>query len=132
MSLSNNVIRFEAIPSSDQDQTIQIETEAAWKVTIEQSEDQWLTVSPMEGVGNATITLHAERNTGPARSAIVTVSAVQAELLSVSVRQNAQLEGDKYNLDSFDGMYLSGLNDAPNPITLVDHEGCEDGKGLNS
>lgn len=130
MSLSNNVIRFEAIPSSDQDQTIQIETEAAWKVTIEQSEDQWLTVSPMEGVGNATITLHAERNTGPARSAIVTVSAVQAELLSVSVRQNAQLEGDKYNLDSFDGMYLSGLNDALNPITLVDHEGCEDGKGI--
>ncbi len=130
MNLSNNTIRFEAIPSSDQDQTIQIETEAAWKVSVEQSEDQWLTVTPMEGVGNGTITLHAERNTGPTRSAIVTVSAAQAELLSVSVRQNAQMEGDKYNLDSFDGLYITGLNDAPNPVTLVDDEGCEDGKGI--
>ena len=130
MNVSGNTITFEAAPSSDQDQTIQVETEAAWKVTITQGTESWLTVTPMEGVGNATLTLHADKNKGAARSAIVTVSAVQAELLDILVKQKAQMEGDKYNLDSFDGLYLTGLNDAPNPITLVDHEGCEDGKGI--
>lgn len=130
MNLSGNVISFEAAPSTDQDQTIQVETDASWKVTITQGTEQWLTVTPMEGTGNATLTFHADKNTGPARSAIVTVSAVQAELLDITVKQKAQMKGDKYNLDSFDGLFFTGLNDAPNPITLVDHEGCEDGKGI--
>lgn len=130
MGLSGNAISFEALPSSDQDQTIQIETDAPWKVAITQGVEQWITVTPMEGVGNATLIFHADKNKGPARSAIVTVSAERAELLNVTVRQKAQKKGDKYNLDSFKGVFLSGLNDAPNPITLVDDEGCEDGKGI--
>lgn len=130
MDLSGNAITFEAVPSSDQDQTIQVETDASWKVTITQGVEQWLTVTPMEGVGNATLTFHADKNKGPARSAIVTVSAVGAELMNIAVKQKAQKKGDKYNFDSFKGLYKSGENDAPNPITLVDNEGCEDGKGI--
>ncbi len=130
MSLSGNTISFEAIPSSDQDQTVQLETDASWKVTITQSSEQWLTVTPMEGRGNATLTFHAEKNKGPARSAVVTVAAERAELLTVTVKQKGQKQGEKYNFDSFKGLTLSGLNDAPNPITLVANEGCEDGKGI--
>lgn len=130
LNLSSDAISFEAAPSSDQDQTIQVETDAPWKVKIDQSIEQWLTISPMEGTGNATLTFHADKNKGPARSAIVTVAAPQAELLNVSVKQKAKKQGDKYNLDSFKGLFTSGLNDAPNPITLVDDEGCEDGKGI--
>ena len=130
MNLSGNAVTFEAAPSSDQDQTIQIETDIPWKVTVSQGVEQWLTVTPMEGIGNATLTFHADKNKGPARSAIVTVSAARAELMNVTVKQKAQKKGDKYNLDSFNGLFKSGENDAINPITLVDHEGCEDGKGI--
>lgn len=74
MVSSDNVISFEATPSADQDQTIQVETDASWKIAITQSEDSWLTVTPMEGMGNATLTFHADKNKGAARSAIVTIS----------------------------------------------------------
>lgn len=130
MLLSDNTISFEAAPSSDQDQTIQVETDAPWKVTITQSMEQWLTVTPVEGIGNATLTFHADKNKGPARNAMVTVSATRAELLNIAVKQKAQKKGDKYNLDSFKGVFFSGLNDAKEPITLVNDEGCEDGKGI--
>lgn len=130
MVSSDNVIFFEATPSADQDQTIQVETDASWKIAITQSEDSWLTVTPMEGMGNATLTFHADKNKGAARSAIVTISAERAEQLNITVKQKAQKKGDKYNFDSFKGVYFSGLNDASNAITLVDDEGCEDGKGI--
>jgi len=32
-----------------------VETDASWKIAITQSEDSWLTVTPMEGMGNATV-----------------------------------------------------------------------------
>lgn len=65
LNLSSDAISFEAAPSSDQDQTIQAETDAPWKVKIDQSIEQWLTISPMEGTGNATLTFHADKNKDP-------------------------------------------------------------------
>lgn len=76
------------------------------EIAITQSEDSWLTVTPMEGMGNATLTFHADKNKGAARSAIVTISAERAEQLNITVKQKAQKKGDKYNFDSFKGVYF--------------------------
>lgn len=52
--ISTNALTFGV--SSTEVQTVDITSEAAWEVAVDQAGGNWLTVSPLEGTGNGTLT----------------------------------------------------------------------------
>ena len=50
--ISTNALTFGV--SSTEVQTVDITSEAAWEVAVDQAGGNWLTVSPLEGTGNMT------------------------------------------------------------------------------
>ena len=69
--ISTNALTFGV--SSTEVQTVDITSEAAWEVAVDQAGGNWLTVSPLEGTGNGTLTIAADKNNGPKRSATLTI-----------------------------------------------------------
>mgnify|MGYP001501746852 FL=1 len=53
--ISTNALTFGV--SSTEVQTVDITSEAAWEVAVDQAGGNWLTVSPLEGTGNGTLTI---------------------------------------------------------------------------
>ena len=96
---------------------------------MDQAGGDWLTVSPLEGTGNGTLTISADKNNGPKRSATLTIAAKGAELRTITVIQDGY-KGTIYNYGDFTGLQKTGLVAGINPITIVDNDECEDGKAL--
>lgn len=84
--ISTNALTFGV--SSTEVQTVDITSEAAWEVAVDQAGGDWLTVSPLEGTGNGTLTIAADKNNGPKRSATLTIAAKGAELRTITVIQD--------------------------------------------
>ncbi|MEG0889915.1 MAG: BACON domain-containing protein, partial [Bacteroides sp.] len=110
-------------------QTIDITSEANWKVVVDQGSGNWLTVSPLEGVGNGTITISANKNNGPKRGATLTLAAKGAEIRTITIIQDGY-KGTMYNYGDFAGLQKAGLVAGVEPISIVDNAECEDGKAL--
>ena len=125
--ISTNALTFGV--SSTEVQTVDITSEAAWEVAVDQAGGNWLTVSPLEGTGNGTLTIAADKNNGPKRSATLTIAAKGAELRTITVIQDGY-KGTIYNYGDFTGLQKTGLVAGINPITIVDNDECEDGKAL--
>lgn len=123
--ISTNALTFGV--SSTEVQTVDITSEAAWEVAVDQAGGDWLTVSPLEGTGNGTLTISADKNNGPKRSATLTIAAKGAELRTITVIQDGY-KGTIYNYGDFTGLQKTGLVAGINPITIVDNDECEDGK----
>lgn len=99
----------------EESKTIQITSNAEWKIEIEYSVgDEWLTVTPMSGNGDATINLSVPTNdTGAVRSAVVKCIAMHPQYGNwdtkrVNVSQSANdtpvgPSGDVLYSDNFDG-----------------------------
>ena len=84
--VSADALTFEVAPTEMQ--TVNITSEANWKVAVDQGGGNWLTVSPLEGTGNGTITLSADKNNGPKRGATLTIAAKGAELRTITIIQD--------------------------------------------
>ena len=125
--VSADALTFEVAPTEMQ--TVNITSEANWKVAVDQGGGNWLTVSPLEGTGNGTITLSADKNNGPKRGATLTIAAKGAELRTITIIQDGY-KGTIYNNGDFTGLQKTGLVAGINPITIVDNDECEDGKAL--
>lgn len=125
--ISKDALTFEVSPTEAK--TVDITSEANWKVAVDQGGGNWLTVSPLEGVGNGTITISADKNNGPKRSATLTIAAKGAELRSLTIIQDGY-KGTIYNYGDFQGLQKTGLVAGIEPITIVDNDECEDGKAL--
>ena len=125
--VSADALTFEVAPTEMQ--TVNITSEANWKVAVDQGGGNWLTVSPLEGTGNGTITLSADKNNGPKRGATLTIAAKGAELRTITIIQDGY-KGTIYNYGDFTGLQKTGLVAGINPITIVDNDECEDGTVL--
>lgn len=128
--ISNQNLTYEVAPTGAQ--TVDIKSESDWKVTVDQGNGDWLTVTPLEGKGNATLTFSASKNTGPARSAMATIAARGAEIQAIMISQKGY-KGYKYDYGDFKGLQQTGVPGLPpliTPITIVDNDECEDGKAL--
>ena len=104
--ISTNALTFGV--SSTEVQTVDITSEAAWEVAVDQAGGDWLTVSPLEGTGNGTLTISADKNNGPKRSATLTIAAKGAELRTITVIQDGY-KGTIYNYGDFTGLQKTGL-----------------------
>lgn len=126
--VSKNALNLEY--SSAEAQTINITSEEAWKVAVDQGSGNWLTVSPLEGVGDGTLNVIAAKNNASAkRSAVITISAKGAELKTVTIIQDA-FPGVMYNFGDLEGWQKTGLVSGIDPFSFVDNADCEDGKAL--
>jgi hypothetical protein len=98
--------------------TFEISSNTTWTIS---SNQDWLTVSPVSGTGDTTITLIAEANTSKSeRTAIVTISATGTDSKTISVTQSA-ITGFKMITDQDVLIY-------PNPFTdgiFVKSTSCE-------
>lgn len=100
---------------AEESQSFQITSNADWKIEIEYAVgDQWLTVTPMSGKGDATVNLSVPTNdTGAVRSAVVKCIALHPEYGNwdtkrVNISQSAGDKpigpsGDLLYSDNFDG-----------------------------
>ncbi|MCC8187832.1 MAG: BACON domain-containing protein [Bacteroides sp.] len=120
-------LTFEVSPTEVQ--AVDITSETEWKVAVDQGGGDWLTVSPLEGTGNGTITVSAGKNSGPRRGATLTVAARNAELRTITIIQDGY-NGFIYHYGDFEGLQKVGLVAGIDPITIVDNDECEDGKAL--
>lgn len=125
--ISKDALSFVTTPTETQ--TVDITSDIAWKAKVDQGVGNWLTVTPLEGVGNGTLTITANKNNGPKRSAVITVSAKGAEIKTVTIVQDGY-KGTIYNYGDFKGLQKTGLVAGITPITIVDNAECEDGKAL--
>lgn len=110
MSVSAKEVIFDAYP--DEAQSIDIRANVAWTVTVI-PEDDWLTVEPMQGKGDATISLIADEYavfTG-GRSTLITISGEGTQTDTIKVIQTVgtdvaeEIEDEmfkRYCLDEFD------------------------------
>lgn len=124
--ISTDALTFVVSPTEAQ--TVNIESEASWKVAVQGGAD-WLTISPIEGIGNGTVSIMADKNTGPRRGATLTIAARDAELQTVTVIQDGY-SGTMYNFADLQGWEKVGLQPGIEPISIVDCDDCEDGKAL--
>ena len=124
---SKDALSFVVVPTDVQ--TIEVVSETNWKVKVDQGNGNWLTVSPLEGTGNATLTVSAAKNAGPKRNAVISIAGKGAKINSISVIQDGY-KGTIYNFGDFTGLQKTGLVAGVNPITIVDNDECEDGKAL--
>ena len=126
--ISNNILEFEAKPTESQ--TIEIISETDWRIVIEQGVDKWVTVSPLDGNGNATLTFTANKNEGPTRNVMAKVVAEGAEEKDIVITQKGY-SGIKYDFGSFDGVTQQGVaGSGITPITIEENNECEDGKAI--
>ena len=108
------------------EKTVEVKSETDWMVTIDQGSADWLSVSPMEGVGDQTLTLKANSNKDKSsRSAIVYVVAKGAELQSVKIQQAGSVNYiyDFSNLDGFS--WQGGVGE------FIYNAECKDGRALS-
>lgn len=124
---SKDALTFEVSPTEVQ--TVDITSEANWKVAVDQGGGSWLTVSPLEGTGNSTLNISATKNSGPKRSATLTIAAKGAELRTITVIQDGY-KGTMYDFSDLTGWEKTGLQAGVEPITIVDCPDCENGKAL--
>lgn len=124
--ISENTLQFGS--SSAESQTIDVTTEANWKASVEGGGD-WLIISSMEGEGNGTMSISAKKNTGPKRSAMITIAAKGAEIRTITISQDGY-KGNLYNYGDFIGLQKTGVVAGITPITIVDNAECADGKAL--
>ena len=117
------------VVSPTEAQTIDITSEASWKIAVDQGTGNWLTVSPLEGTGKGVITISAIKNSGPKRGATLTIAAKGAELQTISIIQDGY-KGTMYIYGDFEGLQKTGLVAGIEPITIVNNDECEDGKAL--
>ena len=83
LSLSTTLVTLEA---SGTQTTVSLTSNVAWSGSVSES---WLSVSPLSGTGNATLTVSAQANTGPSRNATVTFADKDGKISrSFSVTQN--------------------------------------------
>ena len=125
--VSADALTFEV--STTEIQTVNITSEADWKVAVDQGGGNWLTVSPLEGAGNGTLTISAGKNKGPKRSATLTIAAKDAELRTITIIQDG-FTGIRYEFGDFEGWEKKGLKPGITPITIEDCAECEDGKAM--
>lgn len=99
---------------AEESQSFQITSNADWKIEIEYAVgDQWLTVTPMSGKGDATVNLSVPTNdTGAVRSAVVKCIALHPEYgnwdtkrvnISQSATDTPPVEEKVLYFDNFDG-----------------------------
>lgn len=99
---------------AEDSQSFQITSNADWKIEIEYTVgDQWLTVTPMSGKGDATVNLSVPTNdTGAVRSAVVKCIALHPEYgnwdtkrvnISQSATDTPPVEEKVLYFDNFDG-----------------------------
>lgn len=124
--ISQNALLFETSPAEAQ--TIDVTSEGSWKASVEGGGD-WLIISTMEGEGNGTMSISAKKNTGPKRSAMITIAAKGAEIKTITISQNGY-SGTLYNYGDFVGLQKTGVVAGITPITIVNNADCEDGKAL--
>ena len=83
LSLSTTLVSLDAAGTP---QTVNLTSNVAWTGSVS---EPWLSVSPLSGTGNATLTVSAQANTGPSRNATVTFADKDGKLSrSFSVKQN--------------------------------------------
>lgn len=83
LSLSTTLVSLDAAGTP---QTVNLTSNVAWTGSVTES---WLSVSPLSGTGNATLTVSAQANTGPGRNATVTFADKDGKLSrSFTVKQN--------------------------------------------
>ena len=83
LSLSTTLVTLEA---SGTQTTVSLTSNVSWSGSVSET---WLSVSPLSGSGNATLTVSAQANTGPSRSATVTIKDNEGKLSrSFNVTQN--------------------------------------------
>lgn len=103
-------------------QSVTLSSNVPWSATVSES---WLSVSPLSGSGNATLTVSAQANEGPSRSATVTVKDNEGKLSrSFNVTQNEV--GPKPvtpNPPSFDGKKRSSLTYQVLVYSFADSDG---------
>lgn len=119
--ISQNSIEFKVKPEGVQ--TIAIEADGDWKITVDQGE-KWLDVSPLEGKGNATLTFSTNKNIGPKRSAVITIASKGAELRTINASQ------ERYTGSLYEYSELKGLGWTGGAGTFIDCAECEDGRAL--
>ena len=105
ISLSTTQVTIDAAGTA---QSVTLSCNVPWSATVSES---WLSVSPLSGSGNATLTVSAQANEGPSRSATVTVKDNEGKVpRTFNVTQNEV--GPKPvppNPPSFEGKKRSGL-----------------------
>ena len=104
----------------EEPQTVDIESNTAWSVEIEQ-EDDWLTAEPSEGSADGSITFTAARNTGAERTAIVTITGIGAEAVEITVTQEEGEEDEEKEEDE-EEEEEAGNGQNNNTATLVEVE----------
>lgn len=124
---SEDALTFEVTPVDMKH--VDITTDADWKVLVDQGSGNWLTVSPLEGSGNATLNISATKNTGPKRGATLTIAAKGAEVQTITVIQDGY-KGTMYNFADLQGWEKIGMQAGIEPFAIVDSPDCEDGKAL--
>lgn len=117
MDVSQKNIIFDAFP--EEAATIEISTQVAWTVTLIQTEDKWLTVSPLQGKGNATITLEVDENHEfTARTAFIAIlgEGVKTDTVKVVQMPDVDIAGQikddafrEYCLNEFDKSPADGM-----------------------
>ena len=106
LSVSSNSISIAKEANSSA--TVEITSNTNW---IASSNLNWLTVSPISGTGNATITFTAEENnTNAERTAIVTVSATGLPNQTVTVMQAGKTTGIEDLTNSLINIYPNPAN----------------------
>lgn len=125
--VSEDALTFAVSPTEGQ--TVSITSEASWKIGVEQGSGDWLTVSPLEGTGNGVVNISAGKNTGPKRSATLTIAARNAELRTITIIQDGY-KGTMYDFADLKGWEKTGLKAGVEPISIVDCPDCENGKAL--
>lgn len=83
--LDKTQITFDASPG---EQMIQVTANCSWSVAITEGSD-WLSVMPKQGQGNGTLTLSAQANTGPNRTASIKIYSAEREA-RIAVTQKEQ------------------------------------------
>ena len=119
ISLSTTLVTMDAAGTA---QSVTLSSNVPWSATVSES---WLSVSPLSGSGNATLTVSAQANEGPSRSATVTVKDNEGKIpRSFDVTQNEV--GPKPvtpNPPSFDGKKRSGLTYQVLVYSFADSDG---------
>lgn len=119
ISLSTTQVTIDAAGTA---QSVTLSSNVPWSATVSES---WLSVSPLSGSGNATLTVSAQANEGPSRSATVTVKDNEGKVpRSFNVTQNEV--GPKPvtpNPPQFDGKKRSGLTYQVLVYSFADSDG---------
>ena len=112
ISISPRVVEFEANPVEAL--TINVSANVEWTATIRQ-EEKWLSIEPLQGTGNATITITAvENGIFDTRKAYIVISGEGVKSDSIRVEQFASIDvAEQIEDENFRNYCLKVYDNAP-------------------